>query len=715
MAKVQLITAPDLAPLTPEFIHHSRVTGDSGSVLDLTLLRKWFSEWLRTKANYDRAYIFELGIKERTFGANKFASKFYDLMTGNYDGVQATEATQPYTTINAAPNSRKGLKFVQGQTQTGLMDFTDKVYAAGDSFTLTVAVKVNKRGSAIIKTGAAGWISINSSAVGLTNGTTSLLSGVYSLECGKTHIIEFQYSNGTGLIKINNIPIVTTAASAAITLGYISHDPVFPLDGTLYAFLLANSRTSEYDSKIIHDTLRAMFPEIEGIGIGYQYWATSNFEGTVDGAGNAIAEVQGATTDGNPELCTNGTFDSGTSGWFVAGNDATHVVTFAGGTMRYQSDTTSPQLQVSQSGYTIGKRYRITIVTSSWTSGAIKTDFGGNSDVLSNAIGTTTVWVTAISSTFNITRSTSNVDITIDSISIKEVGWTDSTLVYNYYLNTLSKTAAQSALAAAMWCHYNNDPALGAIYGKLYNWYAVYTLSLNPPRGWRVPSKLDLDQLVAYLGGYSVAGGKMKEVSNTYFISNVGATNECGFTALGGGHRTLAGSFAGTKATSKFWSAESTSPTTAKMIYLANSATSGTVYSGEDKMEGYSLRLLRNAPNTPETLEKTTGYVTNNIAVTPLDITGMAGGTIVDRFRIISETAITGLQAVLYTGAGIAKETLFSGVSLTANVKVEFPVTVLQSLQDTDYTIRVSCTSKTDTGARFMVNPILQNAYKTQL
>lgn len=28
-------------------------------------------------------------------------------------------------------------------------------------------------------------------------------------------------------------------------------------------------------------------------------------------------------------------------------------------------------------------------------------------------------------------------------------------------------------LTTGAWCYYNNDPAQGAIYGKLYNWYAV--------------------------------------------------------------------------------------------------------------------------------------------------------------------------------------------------------------------------------------------------
>ena len=62
-----------------------------------------------------------------------------------------------------------------------------------------------------------------------------------------------------------------------------------------------------------------------------------------------------------------------------------------------------------------------------------------------------------------------------------------------------------------MWCKYNNSDDNAAVYGYLYNWWAVYLFSLYPPKGLRVPTKADFDQLVATLGGSSVAGGKLKK------------------------------------------------------------------------------------------------------------------------------------------------------------------------------------------------------------
>src|SRR5690554_1847166 len=69
-----------------------------------------------------------------------------------------------------------------------------------------------------------------------------------------------------------------------------------------------------------------------------------------------------------------------------------------------------------------------------------------------------------------------------------------------------------------------------ATYGVLYNW----TTAMNAcPDGWHLPSDAEWTELTDYLGGESVAGGKLKETGTTHWASpNTGATNETGFTAL---------------------------------------------------------------------------------------------------------------------------------------------------------------------------------------
>lgn len=95
------------------------------------------------------------------------------------------------------------------------------------------------------------------------------------------------------------------------------------------------------------------------------------------------------------------------------------------------------------------------------------------------------------------------------------------------------------------YCFYNNNESLG--YGVLYTYAAAVNGTPYDgtnhvqgvcPDGWHVPSDVELTELTDYLGGRSVAGGKLKETGITHWNSpNEGATNESGFTALPGGFR----------------------------------------------------------------------------------------------------------------------------------------------------------------------------------
>jgi uncharacterized protein (TIGR02145 family) len=94
-----------------------------------------------------------------------------------------------------------------------------------------------------------------------------------------------------------------------------------------------------------------------------------------------------------------------------------------------------------------------------------------------------------------------------------------------------------AALSTGAYCWFINDTTLKDTYGALYNWYAVNTGNLCPT-GWHVPSDAEWTILTDYLGGISIAGGKLKEAGTAHWISpNEGATNESGFTALPSGLR----------------------------------------------------------------------------------------------------------------------------------------------------------------------------------
>lgn len=91
------------------------------------------------------------------------------------------------------------------------------------------------------------------------------------------------------------------------------------------------------------------------------------------------------------------------------------------------------------------------------------------------------------------------------------------------------------------WCYYDNDPANGSKYGKLYNWYAVNDPRGLAPVGYHISTSLEWTVLTDYLGGQKVAGEKMKSKNGWGPDSN--GTNESGFSGLPGGLRYFNGPF----------------------------------------------------------------------------------------------------------------------------------------------------------------------------
>ena len=65
----------------------------------------------------------------------------------------------------------------------------------------------------------------------------------------------------------------------------------------------------------------------------------------------------------------------------------------------------------------------------------------------------------------------------------------------------------------AAWCYYDNNPANGKKYGKLYNHYATSDPRGLAPNGWHIPTDSEWKTLLNHLGGFLDAGKKMKSKS----------------------------------------------------------------------------------------------------------------------------------------------------------------------------------------------------------
>lgn len=71
-------------------------------------------------------------------------------------------------------------------------------------------------------------------------------------------------------------------------------------------------------------------------------------------------------------------------------------------------------------------------------------------------------------------------------------------------------------------------------YGALYSWKMANKYC---PTGWHLPDTTEWNELIDYLGGEAIAGGKLKARGTEYWDApNEGATNESGFTAMPGGY-----------------------------------------------------------------------------------------------------------------------------------------------------------------------------------
>jgi uncharacterized protein (TIGR02145 family) len=139
------------------------------------------------------------------------------------------------------------------------------------------------------------------------------------------------------------------------------------------------------------------------------------------------------------------------------------------------------------------------------------------------------------------------------------------------------------------WCYYNNDPAYGEKYGKLYNWYAVMDSRGLCPTGWHVPSDAEWTILENYLG--SEAGTKLKASYGWYEGGN--GTNSSGFSGLPGGYRSShLGFFNGVGFFGYWWSSTESSTALAWARYLDYG--NGVAHrSLNNKQDGFSVRCLR--------------------------------------------------------------------------------------------------------------------------
>ena len=150
-------------------------------------------------------------------------------------------------------------------------------------------------------------------------------------------------------------------------------------------------------------------------------------------------------------------------------------------------------------------------------------------------------------------------------------------------------------LTTPAYCNYNNtlNPDTINTYGRLYNGFTVISGKLCPI-GWHVSTNAEWTILIDYLGGDSIASGKLKEAGKNHWISPMSIDdNNSGFNALPGGKRSDDESFSKMGYNGYWWTStevEFIDFVWFRYLFFDNSVISYFL----NKQNGFSVRCVKN-------------------------------------------------------------------------------------------------------------------------
>ena len=189
-----------------------------------------------------------------------------------------------------------------------------------------------------------------------------------------------------------------------------------------------------------------------------------------------------------------------------------------------------------------------------------------------------------------------------ESVSVVTIGsqvWTSKNLDVDSFRNgdpiPYAKTAKEWEIALLYelpaYCNYDNNPANGEKYGKLYNWYALNDQRGLAPNGYHIPSDEEWMQLIDYLGGKGIAGTKIKSTSGWNYVNG---TDSSGFSGLPGGGRDFDGEYFQIGKAGYWWSSTRHDSDSRLALFCNLSGLDVNVDRGVfPKGAGFSVRCLR--------------------------------------------------------------------------------------------------------------------------
>ena len=134
-----------------------------------------------------------------------------------------------------------------------------------------------------------------------------------------------------------------------------------------------------------------------------------------------------------------------------------------------------------------------------------------NNLILGALLAITAILFSGCGAFSSVSSSTEKVEGSTDStepggvVTIGSQVWTSKNLNVATYRNgdvipQVQNEKAWAKLTTGAWCYYNNDSKNGAIYGKLYNWYAVNDPRGLAPKGFHISSDSELNNVTDLKG-----------------------------------------------------------------------------------------------------------------------------------------------------------------------------------------------------------------------
>ena len=186
-----------------------------------------------------------------------------------------------------------------------------------------------------------------------------------------------------------------------------------------------------------------------------------------------------------------------------------------------------------------------------------------------------------------------------NSVVIGTQTWTTENLNVSIFRNgdpiKEARTAQEWKMAGEneqpAWCYYNNDPANGAKYGKIYNWYAVNHPRGLAPEGWHVPTETEWSQLISISG----SANNLINCSEWQMANN--CLNPYGFSAIPGRTRSFTGIF-DLPGSAVWWTSSAIGEHGSQRVSLSASVDKIEI-TGNDHRYGFSVRCLKNTSESP--------------------------------------------------------------------------------------------------------------------